>query len=66
MARLFFDILLMKNLQMLKYKDDGKSNERRTADLEANIEQLKTTVDGLRREIKDISAKRVAERKKYD
>lgn len=65
-AKDFYDMLLMKNLDMLRAKEKLKEFPQRLAEKDNELAQQKSTIDGLQRELKELGEKRTGERRKHE
>lgn len=64
MSRTFYDMLLMKNLELLKTKDRLKDNSNKIIEKEGEITRLKISIEHLKKDIKDLREKKCEEVKK--
>lgn len=59
-------MLLMQNLELLKIKQKAKEQPDIIKEKDYEISALKKTIDALRKEAKEASDRKVADRKKYE
>lgn len=66
MAKTFFDMLLMKNLETLRMKERLREFPEKLNERELEVNFLKTSVASLKKELKEAGDRKAGERKKYD
>lgn len=66
MARLFYNMLLMKNLDFLKNKERLREYPDRMEEKEKEIIRQRNALEGLKKDMKEMGEKRNAERRKYE
>jgi chromosome segregation ATPase len=66
MAKLFYDMLMMKNLEVLKAKDKLNEFPDKINEKEHEIVKLKSTLEAYKKEIKDNFERKAQDKRKYE
>ncbi len=65
MSKLFFDMIMIKNLDVMKLKNAMESQPQKIMEKEEEISKLKIVLERKDKEVKECNEKRNVEKKKY-
>lgn len=66
MAKLWYDLLMLKNLELRKKRDQIDDYTLQIKDRDMEINRLRSEMDAIRRSTKEANEKRTQERKRYE